>query len=292
MIELMVGMIIAFLIIVPMLAFVVDILNRDVKEQVKSNTEQDLQAAIDYMTQDMSQALYVYTKDEVDAIEALPDRPIPTPSFEPGGRQEAVLVFWKRSYEENVLPADSSIAVDEAAAFCADARANDEDADNVCDDYFVMSLVAYYLITDNKSTWCQNGDTCGRIARAEISDGIKYQGVYINDGADGVNGIPGKGFNPENIGNRTEVAELSKGDGNFDSVQVLVNYIEGFELERVGSGQKLATIKLVGNALARNESGATCVEDGSTVPVRYKKSSYCPIVTVQVGGRSGFGSSE
>jgi type II secretory pathway pseudopilin PulG len=289
MIELLVGMIIAFLIIVPMLAFVVDILNRDVQEQVKASAEQDIQAAIDYITQDMSQAVYVYTADQVDAIEELADRPIPTPTVEAGGEQQAVLVFWKRDYQENVLPADSSVTVDEAAGYCEDARANDEDADNLCDDYFAMSLVAYYLITDGNDTWCQSGDICSRIARAEISDGTKYQGVYINTEAVDADS-PGKGFNPENIGNRTEVAELSKGDGDFDPVQVLVNHIQGFELERVGTNQKLATIKLVGNALARNESGATCIE--STDPIKYKKSAYCPIVTVQVGGRSGFGSSE
>jgi hypothetical protein len=36
----------AFLIITPMLAFVVDMLNTDRREQVKSNTEQDIQAAL------------------------------------------------------------------------------------------------------------------------------------------------------------------------------------------------------------------------------------------------------
>jgi Tfp pilus assembly protein PilW len=45
-VELLVGAIMAFLIITPMLGFVVDMLNTDRREQVKSNTEQDIQAAV------------------------------------------------------------------------------------------------------------------------------------------------------------------------------------------------------------------------------------------------------
>jgi type II secretory pathway pseudopilin PulG len=56
-VELLVGSIMAFLIITPMLAFVVDMLNTDRREQVKSNTEQDIQAAVDFIAQDLSQAI-------------------------------------------------------------------------------------------------------------------------------------------------------------------------------------------------------------------------------------------
>src|SRR4028119_5587 len=59
-VELLVGSIMAFLIITPMLAFVVDMLNTDRREQVKSNTEQDIQAAVDFIAQDLSQAIYIY----------------------------------------------------------------------------------------------------------------------------------------------------------------------------------------------------------------------------------------
>jgi hypothetical protein len=35
-------------------------LNTDRREQVKSNTEQDIQAAVDFIAQDLSQAIYIY----------------------------------------------------------------------------------------------------------------------------------------------------------------------------------------------------------------------------------------
>ena len=55
----------AFLIITPMLAFVVDMLNTDRREQVKSNTEQDIQAAVDFIAQDLSQAIYIYDNNGI-----------------------------------------------------------------------------------------------------------------------------------------------------------------------------------------------------------------------------------
>jgi Tfp pilus assembly protein PilW len=45
-VELLVGAIMAVLIITPMFGFVVEMLNSDRREQVKSNTEQDLQAPL------------------------------------------------------------------------------------------------------------------------------------------------------------------------------------------------------------------------------------------------------
>ncbi len=73
-VELLVGAIMAFLIITPMLGFVVDMLNTDRREQVKSNTEQDLQATADFISQDLSQAIYIY--DNNPATEhSCPPRP-------------------------------------------------------------------------------------------------------------------------------------------------------------------------------------------------------------------------
>jgi len=293
MIELMVGMIIAFLIIVPMLAFVVDILNRDVREQVKSNTEQDLQAAVDYMTQDMSQALYVYdlNKDGKTAEEQTKiDNFIAELPQANDDTQTPILVFWKRDFVENAIDGTTG-------GIC-------EDPDNdPCDDTFVMSLVAYYLIEDGKDTWCQPlGGTCPkRIARFQIQDGARGNNGYVCDqDADGdgrssdcesntdlKNFQRDKGFNDFNTSDPLAWTKYA-GEDYDNPLNVLVNYIQVFDLERVSDSNKLATIKLVGNALRRTESGATC-DNSSGV---YEPKTYCPTMTVNLGGRSGFGSSE
>ncbi|WP_143438164.1 hormogonium polysaccharide secretion pseudopilin HpsC [Hydrocoleum sp. CS-953] len=275
MIELLVGTIIAFLIIVPMLTFVVDILNRDVREQAKTNSEQELQAAIDYIAQDVSQAFYIYTPNEVSCIqnrnadscgttpETTGDTAIPTDVGTP------ILVFWKRKHESNVLPVDG----------CTPNGTND-----CLDDTFVYSLVAYYKIdeTSTASVWCDETPCPSRIARVEISDNpTDGLGNYIGE-------VPDNGYNTANIGNRETPGELVRGGGDFNPVAVLVNYIEDFNLNSVDNNN-LAQITIIGNSLRRSQNNFSCIEDDSTTPPEYKDSPYCPQATAQVGGRSGFG---
>ena len=69
MIELLVGAIVAFLIIGPLLGFVVNILNDDSREQVKTTTDYELQAAVDFISEDLSQAYYIYNPDQIEEIE-------------------------------------------------------------------------------------------------------------------------------------------------------------------------------------------------------------------------------
>jgi len=163
-VELLVGAIMAFLIITPMLGFVVDMLNTDRREQVKSNTEQDLQAAVDFIAQDLSQAIYIYDNDGVNAIKSslLP------PTSDPAGTP--ILVFWKRQLQPNALPVISTAANTPNPTNC-------NTTNTPCNDAYVLSLVAYYQINDNNpaSIWCQpSGANCPtRIVRYQIRDGLK-----------------------------------------------------------------------------------------------------------------------
>ncbi|MEG3894349.1 MULTISPECIES: hormogonium polysaccharide secretion pseudopilin HpsC [unclassified Microcoleus] len=155
-VELLVGSIMAFLIITPMLGFVVDMLNTDRREQVKSNTEQDIQAAVDFIAQDLSQAIYIY--DNIGTSTLVNGQFIPTPANE-----TPILVFWKRQQLNNSLP----------------IAANDpKDCGTVpCNDTYVLSLVAYYQVSGGPGIWCQpSGDpnTCPtRIVRRQIQDGLR-----------------------------------------------------------------------------------------------------------------------
>lgn len=287
MIELLVGMIIAFLIITPMLAFVVNILNSDVKEQAKTNTEQDLQAAMDYIAQDISQAIHVYNRSEVTTIESMTDdvRPIPMPD-----NAKPILVFWKRKYENDTVPLDSTRT--DGITYC-------KENPNNCDDTFVMSLVAYYQIdeTSTTSVWCEQTPCPSRIARVEISDKPKkLDGDYVDSTLTDLDSDgdvdPGDGYNPDNVINYETASALKKGLGDLPSVQVLVNHIEGFNLDEVTTNNKLAKITIVGNALRRSQSDFSCIEDASTTPPTYKNDPYCPKATARVGARSGYGEKE
>jgi hypothetical protein len=219
-VELLVGSIMAFLIITPMLAFVVDMLNTDRREQVKSNTEQDIQAAVDFIAQDLSQAIYIYDQAGISAINPTtllstpPANTIATP----------ILVFWKRQQIKNALPINSAATAQKPSECKSTA--------DQCNDTYVLSLVAYYQFKDNTpNPWCQpSGASCPtRIARYEIRDGVKnpssldptnpyYSLTDENEYA------PDEAFNPSfDISKPLE--NVIKAPG-FQQPQVLVNYID------------------------------------------------------------------
>lgn len=139
-IELMVASIMAVLVITPLLGFMVNILNTDRQEQAKASSEQEIQAAIDYITRDLQQAIYIYDATGIDAIKT------ELPSSNATDRVP-VLVFWKREFLNDVLTA----------------------ADSNKDDTFVYSLVAYYLLKDSSATWSK----AARIVRWQIRDGVQ-----------------------------------------------------------------------------------------------------------------------
>ena len=62
-IELLIGMVLAILIITPLLGFMIDILDTDRKEQAKATSEQEIQAALDFIERDLQQAVYIYDRD-------------------------------------------------------------------------------------------------------------------------------------------------------------------------------------------------------------------------------------
>ncbi|MEZ2300811.1 MAG: hormogonium polysaccharide secretion pseudopilin HpsC [Microcoleus sp.] len=218
-VELLVGAIMAFLIITPMLGFVVDMLNTDRREQVKSNTEQDLQAAVDFIAQDLSQAIYIYDRAGITAINNTTNK-LPAAG---DATKIPILVFWKRQQIKNTLPINNLIKPNKC----------DEPANvNKCNDTYVLSLVAYYQFKDNDPTWCQpSGGTCPtRIARYEIRDGVRNP--YATDPADTYYSLSDidksktrdAAFNQDfDFSKPTE--NVTTGAG-FQNPQVLVNYID------------------------------------------------------------------
>jgi type II secretory pathway pseudopilin PulG len=166
-VELLVGAIMAFLIITPMLAFVVDMLNTDRREQVKSNTEQDIQAAVDFIAQDLNQAIYIYDNDTINnpATDGTPGirTQLPNPT---GGTP--ILVFWKRQQITDAVSVETNPANRVEPISCNSTN---------CNDTYVRSLVAYYVVTETNlnSIWCQpSGASCpSRIERYEIREGLR-----------------------------------------------------------------------------------------------------------------------
>ena len=232
-IELLIGTVMAFLIITPMLGFVVDMLNTDRREQVKSNTEQDIQAAVDFIAQDLSQAIYIYD-NSANGVPALT-----TGTFIPTVTNGTpILVFWKRQQLKNSLP----ITAGDTPNTCANNTPLS--GAGACNDTYVLSLVAYYQVSGGDAIWCQpsGGNTCPtRIVRYQIQDGLKnpaesananpaaryFTVAQLGDRSNGLRPSPafniGVGQPGFDISNPTVNVTASQNWGNGD---VLVNYLD------------------------------------------------------------------
>lgn len=149
-VELLVGMVIATLVITPLLGFMINIITTDRQEQAKANTEQEMQAALDYIARDLQQAIYIYDADGISVIRRQ------LPQYDDKNKFFPVLVFWKRQFISGGLLIPSS------------KQKNDT---------FVYSLVAYYLIKDDDkdSGWSK----AARIGRFQTKNG--YEETEVND---------------------------------------------------------------------------------------------------------------
>jgi type II secretory pathway pseudopilin PulG len=236
-VELLIGAVMAFLIITPMLAFVVDMLNTDRREQVKSNTEQDIQAAVDFIAEDLSQAIYIYDNNNNTGIPAIK-------TFLPQGLDKTpILVFWKRQLMTNSLPINSTAGKPNTC----------NSNPGKCNDTYVLSLVAYYQFKDNDAIWCQpSGGPCpSRIARYEIRDGLKdpstsdyYPGAETTTAQQ-----KNQAFNPKfNLSKPT--AEVTLGAALVTQEQVLVNYIDHTQLAKGPPIDRLECENALGNPTA------------------------------------------
>ncbi len=144
-IELIVAMVLAVLVITPLLGFMINILDTDRKEQAKVNSEQEIQTALDYIAQDLQQAIYIYDAKGIKAIKNnLP--------YRTNTDRVPVLVFWKRQFEKEAI----------SGSFTGN------------NDSFVYSLIAYYLIqSDTRNNTGETWSKQYRIARFELKDGVR-----------------------------------------------------------------------------------------------------------------------
>ncbi|MDB9510324.1 hormogonium polysaccharide secretion pseudopilin HpsC [Kamptonema animale CS-326] len=249
-IELLVAMIITFLILTPLLGFVVDVLNTDRKEQVKSNTEQEVQAALDFIAEDLGQAVYIY--DQTGVNEIVDSLPAANPT-----NGTPILVFWKRQLMKKVLPANST-----------SEDCDPIGTDDTCNDSYVYSLVAYYLRPDTNNSanniWCQpaGGNCPARITRYQYRDGVidtnaPNPAYFI---APDPRAAEPDGFLPFNLSipgdnlqekmNQWPLQEEGGTIATFDppTAQVLVNYIDTTTVPNV------ATLSECQNALGASAS--------------------------------------
>lgn len=91
-VELLIALAMSSIIITLLLQFMIRVINTDSDEEIKINSEQEIQIALDYISRDLQQAIYIYDAAGINAIkDQLPDDTTKTP----------ILVFWKREISDN-----------------------------------------------------------------------------------------------------------------------------------------------------------------------------------------------
>ncbi|VXD25479.1 conserved hypothetical protein [Planktothrix serta PCC 8927] len=231
MIELLVGTVIAFLIITPLMGFVIGLLNDDSRESAKATTEQELQSALDFIAEDLSQAIYIYGNDDPDTVEVEGVEAIKTQLPATG---DPILVFWKRQIMRESIPTVSTAKPNACTASTPSTESN-------CNDSYVLSLVAYYL-TDGNGGVCKppetdpTPDTNCQIVRYQVHDGLKnpYAGNVLYPDADvkdsqkkraAFNSLFDFSFSTPTVSVTTGAEKFANGDPATPPLP-LVNYID------------------------------------------------------------------
>ena len=165
-IELLVAALIASLLVSVLLGFLLGVLESDRKETAKSNAQEELQAAISYISDDLQEAIYIYGADALASInEQLPHKQVGIPvrnsicNPTTDNTCTPILVFWKRyNYNPNLKDKYTASAAEEyigcmpyadgnagVLANCITSAANGAAYGR---DTYTYSLVAYYLKND------------------------------------------------------------------------------------------------------------------------------------------------
>ncbi len=182
--ELLVAALMASIMVVVMLSFLVGVLDSDRKETAKSNAQEELQAAIAYMSDDLQEAIYIYGSTGIAGI----NNQLPHTQSGPGNECNEsgtntctpILVFWKRfvyspstqaKYSATPAAAAERLGCMPYSGIALDLAACQASATPFGKETYAYSLVAYYLKDDSANPSNSGWSNTARILRWEIKDG-------------------------------------------------------------------------------------------------------------------------
>ena len=127
-VELLVALAMSSVMITVLLQFMISVITTDSDEEIKITSEQEIQIALDYISRDLQEAIYIYDAAGINAIK-------PQLRYPNDDKKTPILVFWKREILDN----------------------NSAGEDN-------SSLVVYYLDNSSSTIWSK----AARISRWQI----------------------------------------------------------------------------------------------------------------------------
>ncbi|MGG6296272.1 prepilin-type N-terminal cleavage/methylation domain-containing protein [Leptolyngbya sp. AN02str] len=242
--EILIAAIVAGLVISGLLYLVVELLQVDLRESARNETQREMQNAMDYMATELREAVYVYTGDCLNGGAGCPGIAARLPAEVSGPTAVPVLAFWKHQR----YPAGLRAACGTTPGLTIGGRAVG------CITGSSYALVVYSVTTDNPTDIWQGRSRIVRYALPEFTENgatwVRTPG-YRNP-ADATVAAPGGGAglaDPFSVWQPADPGRLQGG-----TTAVLVDFVDS------GEGAQAAGINFPAN---RN---ALCPPDSATTP--------------------------
>lgn len=256
-VELLIALAMSSVMITVLLQFMISIITTDSDEQIKINSEQEIQTALDDISRDLQQAIYIYDAAGIDKIKdelRYPSDDTKTP----------ILVFWKREISDNNSPGEdnSSLVVyylDNSSSTMA-ARISKWQIEKNNPGFAPFNIAQYNTVEDAMNNWQKSKTAYTTDANVLID--------YVDQTTDS----PPAATCPANT--TTPPITWSKITPS--------NGMTGF-YACVDKANTTAKVFIRGNALARRES------DPNLIKYENDKKSYFPTASAIVqGAKSGY----
>jgi prepilin-type N-terminal cleavage/methylation domain-containing protein len=150
-IELLITTVMSSIVISTLLYFMLDVMRTNAKEIARKDTLQEMQVALDFITNELEEAVYIYTGEELedreitseedDGIKDIFDLP-------DSGNLEPILVFWK--LEDAPYTSDESFPDD---CTSEDLNVSEQTCEELKISQRTYTLVAYLQDNDPTDTW-------------------------------------------------------------------------------------------------------------------------------------------
>lgn len=171
--ELLVVTAIAGGIVAGLMFVVVQLMNTDAREASRSETQREMQMAMDYMSTEVRQAVYVYTGQQLANVQANGVSQGPLTNYLPTALSQnstPVLAFWKQQQFPTTVRNN-----------CRDRTATQYPYVN-CEAGYSYALVVYSLSTSNPNNIWQGTARITRYVLSEFDNSGNFTVGYVNPG--------------------------------------------------------------------------------------------------------------
>ncbi|MFN7528071.1 MAG: prepilin-type N-terminal cleavage/methylation domain-containing protein [Dolichospermum sp.] len=156
-VELLIALAMSSVMITLLLQFMIRVINTDSDEEIKITSEQEIQIALDYISRDLQQAIYIYDAAGINKIN-------PQLRYPNDNTKTPILVFWKREISDNNSPGEdnSSLVVyyldnSSSTIWSKAARISKWQIEKDDEGFAPFNIAQYNTVEDAMNNWQKSG---------------------------------------------------------------------------------------------------------------------------------------